>query len=136
MKTLSTLIVALMAVSLFTSCQKEDIQPQPQPEPEIDLAAEVEGTYLGSISYGEYIYLDYEVTVTRISNNKVRCEGEDNKLPQHTFEIKEADEIVGKDWITQPDTYQLDSIFTFVRADSHLTIIRTDFGASFGGYQQ
>ena len=133
MKTLKLLCTALLAFVVFASCDKdEDVKPNDNPGE--DLAGEVAGTYIGSISHNDTIYFaDYAVTVTRINNTRVRCEGEDYRLPAHEFEIKNADPISGKDWITQTDTYQLDSVFTFVRENSHLTIIREDLNASFGG---
>ncbi len=135
MKTLQLLCAAFLALVLFASCEKENVKPQDDPGQ--DLAAEVVGTYVGNISHNDTIYFaDYAVTVTRISNTRIRCVGEDDRLPAHEFDIKNADPIVGEDWITQTNTYQLDSVFTFVRSDSHLTIIREEFNASFGGYRQ
>ena len=127
-------MLLFVSLAVFTSCDKDEDQI---PEPEVDLASEVVGTYVGKISYEGVIYTsDYTVTIRKVDNTTVQCEGEDDRLPVHQFEIKEADEISGVDWITQSDTYQVDSVFTFVRADKHLTIIRKDLNASFDGTKQ
>lgn len=125
------LIFGLLA---FASCEKEPVE---EPQETKDLAAEVAGTYIGNITHeGQIYFADYTVTVTKINDSRIRCQGEDDRLPTHEFEIREADQISGVDWIVQTNTAQLDSVFTFVRDDRHLTIIRKDLAASFDGSKE
>lgn len=121
-------------LSTFMACQKSDdiaIEEAPQ-----NLAQEVAGVYLGTLSYNDSLFFNYRFTVTRMADQLVSAKGEDDRFPEITSELQEAPEISQVDWITHTNTYQLDSTFTYVRPSQHLTVIRKDHAVEFFGYKQ
>ena len=106
MKSLKLILAAIATLFIFTSCEKEE-HPIIEEEVGPNLALEVAGSYLGSILHNDTLFLDYEVTVEAVGHNKVRCEGQDGKLPAFTQSIVEAPEYVKEDWIVQPNTFQI-----------------------------
>lgn len=129
----TTLLLLMTIVSLLMACQKADdmeIEEVPQ-----DLAQEVAGVYEGALNYNDSLFFDYTFIVTRLTNQSVQAKGEDNRFPEITSMLVEAPEISQVDWITHPNTYQLDSTFTYVRASRHLTVIRMDHQVEFFGYK-
>ena len=128
------------AVLLFSACKKDkDMTPEPDPLPEttVDLAKEVVGEYMGRVLHEGTLYLDdYKLTISKVSETRIRCKGDDNKIPAFETDIAEAPEISGVDWITQPNTYQLDSVFTYVRAEERITIIRKELNIEFYGVKE
>lgn len=133
MKHLSLFFLLAMLSTLF-SCQKEDdLEVDPTPA---DLAAEVAGTYQGTLSFNDSLYFNYQFTVLKLTKDEISAKGEDDRFPEIASRLMEAPELAQVDWITQPNTYQWDSTFTYVRATQHLTVIRTDLGVEFFGYKQ
>ncbi|MEM9886659.1 MAG: hypothetical protein AAF849_12270 [Bacteroidota bacterium] len=78
MKTFKFLFVFLMAILVLASCSKtEDEQTLDEMEEGIDMAAEVEGTYFGTIVSNDLMIIDtYEVKVKRLSNDKIIISGD------------------------------------------------------------
>lgn len=72
MKNKSLLFSLLLALTLFTSCQKDT-----PGDPEVDvptnenLAKVIEGTYVGMLYDGEKITEDFQVEIVRIDNVRV-----------------------------------------------------------------
>ncbi|MBX2876184.1 MAG: hypothetical protein KTR30_28955 [Saprospiraceae bacterium] len=133
MKSLS-LFLLIAILSTCMACQKSthmEIEEATQ-----NLAGEVAGVYLGTLSYNDSLFFDYTFTVTRLADQLVSAKGEDDRFPEIRSELKEAPELSQVDWITHPDTYQLDSTFTYVRSSEHLTVIRKDHAVEFFGYRQ
>jgi|GEM_PF-5788599 len=129
----SNLFLLMAIVSLLMACQKaDDLELEEVPQ---DLAQEVAGVYEGTLSYNDSLFFDYTFIVTRLSDQSVKARGEDDRFPEITSMLVEAPEISQVDWITHPNTYQLDSTFTYVRASQHLTVIRTDHQVEFFGYK-
>lgn len=129
----TTLFLLLAIISLLMACQKaDDMEIE---EASQDLAHEVAGVYEGTLNYQDSLFFDYTFIVTRLSNQSVSAKGEDDRFPEITSLLVEAPEISQVDWITHPNTYQLDSTFTYVRASQHLTVIRTDHQVEFFGYK-
>ena len=129
----TTLLLLMANISLLMACQKaDDIEIE---EISQDLAREVAGVYEGTLNYNDSLFFDYTFTVTRLSNQSVSAKGEDYRFPEITSMLVEAPDISQVDWITHPNTYQLDSTFTYVRASQHLTVIRTDHQVEFFGYK-
>lgn len=133
MKKLSLLLLTALLSTLMACEKSEKMEIQ---EANQNLAREVAGVYLGTLSYNDSLYFDYSFTVIRIEDQLVSAKGEDDRFPEIRSELKEAPEISQVDWITQPDTYQLDSTFTYVRSSRHLTVIRKDHAVEFFGYKQ
>ena len=133
MKKLTLLLLSLFVGTLI-ACDKSnalEIEEATQ-----DLAKEVAGVYLGTLVYNDSQFSDYSFEVTRLSDDLVSAKGQDSRFPEIRSELREAPELSQVDWITHPDTYQLDSTFTYVRASQHLTVIRTDHAVEFFGYKQ
>lgn len=129
----TTLLLLMTIVSLLMACQKaDDMEIE---EVSQDLAQEVAGVYEGTLNYNDSLFFDYTFIVTRLTNQSVQAKGEDNRFPEITSMLVEAPEISQVDWITHPNTYQLDSTFTYVRASRHLTVIRMDHQVEFFGYK-
>ncbi len=133
MKKLTLFLLTILLGTLMACEQADSIEIEEAPQ---NLAGEVAGVYLGTLSYNDSLFLDYSFTVTRIDDQLVSAEGADDRFPTIKSELKEAPEISQVDWITQPDTYQLDSTFTYVRSSQHLTVIRKDHAVEFFGYKQ
>ncbi|MEM8526940.1 MAG: hypothetical protein AAGG68_20035 [Bacteroidota bacterium] len=85
MKTVKFLFVFVLATLSLVSCSKETLEK----EEGVNIAAEVEGIYVGTIVSNELTIIDtYEVTVTRLENDRIVITGdqipdlETNLVPQ------------------------------------------------------
>lgn len=129
-----TLFILTLIVSTLMACEKSnDLEIE---EATQDLAKEVAGAYLGTLLYNDSLFSDYSFEVTRLADRLVSAKGQDDRFPEIRSELREAPELSQVDWITHPDTYQLDSTFTYVRDSRHLTVIRKDHAVEFFGYKQ
>ncbi|NET33957.1 MAG: hypothetical protein F6K19_18365 [Cyanothece sp. SIO1E1] len=129
-----TLFILTLIVSTLMACEKSnDLEIE---EATQDLAKEVAGVYLGTLLYNDSLFSDYSFEVSRLADQLVSAKGQDDRFPEIRSELREAPELSQVDWITHPDTYQLDSTFTYVRDSRHLTVIRKDHAVEFFGYKQ
>lgn len=133
MKKLTVLTLTLILGTLMACDKSNELELE---EATQNLAKEVEGVYLGTLVYNDSLFSDYSFEVTRLEDQLVSAKGQDDRFPEIRSALREAPELSQVDWITHPDTYQLDSTFTYVRASRHLTVIRKDHAVEFFGYKQ
>ncbi len=133
MKKLNLLLFTLVLGTLLACEKSNDLEIEKATQ---DLAKEVAGVYLGTLVFNDSLFSDYSFEVTRLADQLIAAKGQDDRFPEIRSELREAPELSQVDWITHPDTYQLDSTFTYVRASRHLTVIRKDHAVEFFGYKQ
>ena len=75
-------LVAAVVLVAFTSCKKDDDAP--------DLAKKVVSTYNGTFNSTNHQSTDYDVFVTKVSNDKIKIAPEDNNGTSFEVTIKES----------------------------------------------
>ena len=78
-------LVAAVVLIAFSSCKKDDPVP--------DIAVKVISTYNGTFNSTNHQSTDYDVFVTKISNDKIKIAPEDNNGTSFEVTLKESNGV-------------------------------------------